>query len=716
MAQITEILENIALIEPSPLLKINEIPLPEQNFVWAKTPGALPYTTTIDVPVTFGKQMRALNGAQKIIIEYKGGLGIENFDKSNRITIDKVFLHEPKQITEFVERWQVSDIRWLLRGRKCFFSYNETRIKNEIGILNPTQLKQSIDTNPAVLRAPFDIFATGRYVAASIKSDGTPFRFFEILKRELLAKGITLRIRTGTPQADYVMENIRAEGEDFYTCISTLLAKCRMQIGINLSGDLDLYSVDFFDIGNIRPLIDVQNSVKADIGTLYVENKRNTRPEKVTVRFEKMIETRIALVDAEVVPRGGSTIGNPRKLTATIVPTSDVSTQTNIDQQTTIGCINVVKAQFIPNEFLGLYNIGEYVEIKEYLSLFGLTEDLLRETFFGDILRKELSFFFLNPTSFQQEGLAGAIASNIKSSYRQLFMIDPYFLDRIKNWEDKRVEIVDFFSGYRPPSPTFMDYTVIPKVRDLQQVRGETNNFQTKSVRINDFDPKREKDTLFSINVVNPSLGIFAVSSPPITDTTVAENIPSALEEDVPINPTFGGDPFLSGAKLAVDHTMETLVSVVWNYDPRDKFDSSDIVLKDGKYHDIVYNFLTGNAQFGPSLGPEVEFLSNREFARYNKDLELVNDGIINAIADAEVAKIMNRYKDRIAGYITLPFFVDFPLLGNLQTVTYTMSPNTGFTTSIDVTQPPFDPTVESQLSDSDRQYLYKQLNNFVGQ
>lgn len=716
MSELTADIENIIFLGNKPKIAIATIPILAQNFTWAKTPGITPYSTQITIPKKFSAAMRSLSNPVDIKIEMRGGIGVHNFGRNNIIEIKKVFLHEPKEISEFEERWQISDTRFQFRGQKCFFSYNETRIKNEIGIANPTQLKASIDTNPAALRAPFDRFALGRYVAPSVDITGNPLPFTQIIKKELAKKGVNIAVHSNLVQDDYVMENIRAEGEDFYSCISGLLAKARLQIGIRLDGSLELYSVDFFDDVGFQSLLSLGNQQKADLGTFYREDKKKTRPRKVIVRFEKMKETMIALTSVpNPAPRQPqSSTGTPRKAFPTQALSTPVTSPQQIAGAHTIGCINVVKAQFIPLAFLGLYNVGEYVEIGEYLSLFGLTENFLQKTFFGDLLRFEISQF-LNPAVLEEEALAGAIASNILNSYRQLFMIDPYWIDRIKFWEAKRVVIVDQFSGYRPRSPLFQDYTISPRVRELRQVRGQTNNKLTKSVRVSQFDPNRQKETIGTIQVVDPQLGVFSVSYPPVADTTVLPVIPSALAQDVLINPTFGGSPFLSGAELSEDHTMETLVSVVWNYDSKENFDSGDLVNKSGKYHEIEYDFSSASPQFPEGQGPDVVFLSSREFARFDRDDKLVNPTIISAVADAEVAKIMNRFRDRIAGELKLPIFVDFPLMGNLSSIVYSFSPTEGISTYFDATQPPFDPQVEQAVPDNVRAYLYRQIDLKTG-
>lgn len=716
MAELMEELENIVFLGKKPKITIGTIPIISQGFTWAKTPGTTPYTTTIRVPQEFSAAMRQLTNPVEIKINMKGGVGVQNFGRDNNVTISQLYLHEPMGISEFEEKWQISDRRFLFRGKKCFFSYNETRIKNEIGVLNPNQLKASIDTNPAALRAPFDTFARGRYVLPSVSASGSPRPFSEILRLEFAKNGVPLAVHASVIQADYVMENLIAEGEDFYSCIASLLAKCRMQIGVRLNGQLELYSVDFFDDAGFNSLLSLGNQEKADIGTFYREKKTNVRPASVRVFFPKMREVAFALTKIEnpQVREPESSTGNQRKTLPTAPAITPITTQSQITQGLTIACINVIKAQFIPNQFLGLYNVGEYIEIGEYLKLFNLTEDLLRQKYFGDALRFELSKF-LNPLVIEEEALAGAIASNIMSSYRMLFMLDPYWLDRIKFWEAKRVAIVDRFSGYRPKSPLFQDYTISPRVRDLRQVRGQTNNRFTKSVRVSQFDPQRQKETVGTINIVDPGLGVFTVSYPPVSDTTVLPIIPSALEEDVFINPTFGGNPFLSGAKLSEDHTMEGIISVVWNWDSTDKFDSTDANNNvPGKYHEVKYDFSSDSPQFPAGKGPEVVFLSSREYARYDRDNKLVNPTIVSGIADAEVAKIMNRFRDRVAGYLTLPKFVDFPLMGNLNSIVYTFS-SEGITTAFDATQPPFDPTIEQSIPDSVRGYLYKQLDLKTG-
>lgn len=702
MAELSSDLENAIFLNKNPKLTLGGIPAIEQNFVWLKTPGITPYTTNIRFPKQFLPAINALSNPTDLVINVKGGVGVQNLGQDNDIVIKNVFVHEAKETTEFHVSVSVSDMRFQFRGAKTFFNYNETRITNDVAVINPTQLTASLDTNPAALRAPFDTFFTGRYVRSSVNANGTPVPFSVIMKNELAKKGVNIALPGNISQFDYVMDNVRSEGEDFYSSISSLLARTRMQLGIRLDGTLELYPIDFFDLTTHQSLIDLGKRRKSQAGELYIENKRRTRPSKVFVRFEKMQETLIKLEDTPSVVRNDT--GKPnRKLTATDVTENNFTNQQQIAQRFSIACTNVVQANFVPLSFLNLYNVGEYVEIKEYLGLFGLSEDLMRNQYFGDLLVMELNFF-LSSGPIEDFALAGAIAANIKNSYRQLFMIDPFHMDRIKKLEAKRVSVVDIFSGTRPPSPLFQDYTIVPRVKDIRQVRGQTsNNRMTKSVRVDSFDPLRNKQTLGTVRVVNPELGIFRVSYPPVTDSTIMETIPSALEIDCAINPTVG-NAFLAEAILDKNHTMETLMSVIWNYDENGEFDSKE------KYHEIEYDFRTASPLFGSSEGPPVTFLCNREYARFDRNNKLLNSEMILAIASAEMSKIMHRFRDRVAGHMSLPEFIDFPLTGNCNSIGFILSPVTGLSTDFDFSSPSFDPQIEQAIPENVRAYLYRQL------
>lgn len=714
MAELRQIGVDEEMVNENPSIKIGGVPILEQNFRWAKTAGVTPYSTFVDIPISLDFDMRQTKNPVDVEIKFRGGVGAQNVNKEKSFTIKKCFLHEPKVVSEFHVRWQLSDSRFLLRGQKCFFNYNEARIKNELGIASPQQLKSNIDTTPAALRAPFDSFARGRYVKPSIKSDNTPFSISEILKIEFAKKGFNVRFPGNISQLDYVMENIRAEGEDFYSCISSLLAKARMNVFMDFSGNLQIYSVDFFDQNTIQPLIDLGNRQKTEAGQFYMSDKRRERPSKVIVRFEKMVETMISFSDVDSSLREvGNTTPPDRKDAPAETKINNATTVVQAQKLTTIPCINVVQANFIPNNFLGTYNVGEYIEIGEYLRMLGFTKDELRRAYFSDLFANRLSQSLLG-LGTEQLSLASAIASNVKNSFRQQFMVDPFYLDRIKRWEAKKVTIIDQFSGYRAPSPLFQDYFMAPRAKDIRGARGQITQKQTRSVFIDQFDPQRTKGTPGTIAIVNPDLGIFRTSYPPTTDSVILEVLPSALEDDVNVNPQLGGYLFTQ-ANLSEDHTMETLVSVIWNYDDKDGFDSSNIGNSAGKYHDIEFDFSQGNAVFGPSEGPTVTLMCNREYARFDRNLNIVNNTIIDAVASAESGKMMNKFRDRFGGFLTVPDWIDFPIIGHMSSIIYSFSPNSGASTSFDATTPPFDPSIEQSVPENVRQYLYRQLNPRTG-
>lgn len=717
MAERRQEIESNVLVNNNPLVKIGGVPILEQNFTWAKTAGVTPFTTSVIIPVSLDNDMRSNVNPVDISVVFRGGVGKQNFDRPNSFVIKKCFLHEPKVISEFDVKWEISDCRYTLRGQKCFFNYNETRIKNDLALVNPQQIKANIVTDPSALRVPFDAFARGRYVKPSIKQDNTPFTISEIIKIEFAKKGFNVRFPSNLSSFDYTIDNIRAEGEDFYTVMTSLLAKARMSVFVDLDGDLELYSIDFFDQVSAQSLIDLGNKQKSLPGQFYFEEKKKTRPSKVIVRFEKMVETMISFADINPDLRAdGSQVAADRREEPAEVKVNNATNQQQAQQLTTIPCINVVQANFVPANFLGRYNVGEYIEVGEYLKMLGFTKDFLRTGFFGDLFSKELTFRLIGD-NLEQISLARAIAGNIKSSFRQLFMIDPYYIDRIKKWEAKKVAVIDQFSGYRAPSPLFQDFFSIPRVRDIQGARGQlpTSTKFTYSVFIDQFDPQRTKGNPGTISIVNPDLGIFQVQYPPVSDSVVLEVGPSALEEDIEVNPSTGRFHLIDDANLSQEHIMETLVSVVWNYDDKDSFDSTNINNPTGKYHDVEFDFSQGGGNFGPSEGPPVTIMCTKEYARYNRNLQIVNNTIVDALAEAEAGKLMNKFRDRFGGVLSLPDWIDFPVIGNIASIIYVLSPAEGAYTTINAAVPPFDPTVEQSVPDNVRQYLYRQLNPKTG-
>ncbi len=709
--------------KPRPLLRINEVDvaLTEQPFVWQLTPGPLPYSTTFRVPA--GQSSDDLNDlvnpvslTMQIDVAVKSG----NDFQSNEITFENLFLHDRRIISDFEHEYRISDGRYFLQGQKMSFSYNETRVRVQRGVLQPPTKQKVGLTNSNLLSQPFDQFSLGRYVLKSVKEDGTPFKISEIIERELTKFFPSVVIDSSLLQdGDYVMENIREEMGDIYTVVASLLRAGRLQMGISPKGTLFIYSIDFFDESSINQIQSiVQNNVAVGVGRIYRQDLKRNRPKKIRVLFEKMQEVRVKLQ-----PNSRGTDFNRETPERPPVPinieTDDgVISQEKVQNRNVISCFNAIRIPFVNTNspLFGTVQIGEYFPFEDYITQVlapngQLSIAQINQFWWNNILDRIIQRDILLNNNIETDALASMIASAIRTHYRQVFMIDAFHLDEIKLWQNKLVNVVSNYSGYRPPSPLFADFTFFPRGRDIAVARGRvTHQSHARSYFVDEQDPLRQNPTAGTINITNPDLGVFEVVYPPVSDTMIAQIIPSGLERDVAAAASLGnGSLLLQQVPLAETFTMETVISVVWNYDRDGNFDSDDVnsAANVAKYFGIEFDYTSNQT----AQGPDIKFLSVREYARINENNEVINADIVEAIAEAEAAKIFNQFRDRFIGYAKLPGFIrGFRLNGNMKAISFELTPSGGAQTVFNLNEIPFAPEIEQQLPGPVRAYLYKQV------
>lgn len=704
----------------TPLLRINEVnvPLTAQNFSWSLTPGPLPFSNTFRVPSgQLSDQINSLVNPVSITMSIKVAVKSGDQFTEKDITFENLFLHDRRIISDFEHEYRISDGRYFLQGKKLAFSFNETRVKVQRGVLQaPTKQKVGL-TNPNVLRQPFDQFNLGRYVKNSVKADGKPFTISEIIQNVLGNIGVAVAIDPDLlVDGDYVLENVREEMGGVFTVVANLLRAGRLQMGITPKGVLYVYSIDFFDKSSIQQIANlIQNDTTTGPGRIYEQDLKRNRPSKIRVLFEKMQEVRVKLQ-----PNSRGTDFNPEIPERPNVPieiqTGGPITQEKVDTRNVIACINVIRVPFVNtnSNLFGTVQIGEYFPFVEYIQQVlatnnELTIDEINKFWWNALLEREIQTKILLNNNVETDSLASMIASAIRGHYRQVFMIDPFYIDVIKKWENKLVNVVSNYSGYRPPSPLFADFTFFPRGRDIAVARGRvTHQAHSRSYFVDVQDPQRQRPTAGTISIVNADLGIFQVQYPPVSDTMIAEIVPSGLSDSVVAAASLGtGKLLLQQVPLADEFTMETVISVVWNYDNQGSFESDDInaANNDAKYFAIEFDYSAQNAQ-----GPDIKFLSTREYARINEQNEIINADIVEAIAEAEAAKIFNQFIDRFIGYAKLPGIVrGFRLNGNMKAITFELTPN-GANTIFDLSEIPFAPELEQQLSANVRAYLLKQV------
>lgn len=707
-----------------PGLFINDIPAIAQSVVWGLTPGPVPYETVIRFPFSFNERLLALENP--VEMTWISDHGINELSEKQMV-FKNLYLHDPRIVSEFYVDWKISDARFKFRGKKAFYAKNVTRIRNELETIDaPTNEKIGL-LNASQLRQPFDTIKKGRYLENSIRNElgennGGALKVSQVLQIIISNLDLNLDLSKLQDDGDYIIENMIAQGDDIHTALATLLKRNRLQMGIRKNGSLTAYSVDFFDDGNIQAISEIQDQVKVSPGRIYKQNLKNIRPKKIRVLFEKLRETRVVLKEpgqSNIAPNVPFVLDIPGRPTEAIRPEAPftgpalIFNEDDIENRRVISCINVIRSPFIPANFRDVVRIGEYMKIEDFFAIIGITEEFVRDKWFSSKLELDLNKILGGQIPNQPEAVATMTAGAIRQHYRQVFMIDPFHMDSIKEVQARRATIIDTFSGRRRPSELWTNLCFFPRGRDVEKARGRVVNAKhAVNYIVNDVDPLRESPTPGTINIIDNDLGVFNVSFPPVTDTMIASVVPSAMQtlpEATPGGNFAGASLLLGNHSLKDSHTLETIVSTIWRYDKNGKeYSLESEEGKDSVYYDITYDF---SGELGESLGPEIEFLCTKEYARYDEKGKLSNNEVIQAIADVEASKIMHQFKDRFKGTVELPGLVDLELTGNMNGIFYSMADGAPPKTTINMENTPYEPELAQVLPDTVRRTILKQID-----
>jgi hypothetical protein len=288
-------------------------------------------------------------------------------------------------------------------------------------------------------------------------------------------------------------------------------------------------------------------------------------------------------------------------------------------------------------------------------------------------------------------------------------------MDLIKQWDARRVSVIDNFSRYTNTSPLFANCCFIPNSRVPSVAKRDA---AWKVIAYNwDVDSEdfyRIKPASGTVRVEHSGLGIYSVSYPSDIDNVIQTIIPSKVDNIPEGAPTAGASGYLwMTAALSEFHICETILSVVYHAKQVGGFTFPD------KYKSYEFNYTNEDGQ-----GPDIEYLSRMEHARFpvlqpisdQGDYDITykpdrpqNELYLSTMAACEAAKIMNFYKDRIIGTIKVAGWRDILLNGNIHSITYSFG-NKGLTTEINAEYIPPDPRYEQLLPQSMINYLYRHV------
>jgi hypothetical protein len=428
--------------------------------------------------------------------------------------------------------------------------------------------------------------------------------------------------------------------------------------------------------------------------------------------------------------------GSPEDYPVEPYENSPVWTLEDYHKRKVICCENVMPVPY-PIEIDGrYYNIGEYIPLWKYIAALtpSITESEIREFYFFNLDRLKLRYAnalatYLGKT--MDEGdmqYVSKIIAAIFAHYRITYQIDPIWMSQISKIESRRCGIIDNYTGYSPPSPLFVDCCYIPSMRhpSLAKRTGVWDRHCYNWI-VSVKDEYREKPSAGSVQIINPTLGVFQVTFPPMPEMVIRNVIPFAIDP-IPYPSLTMTTSMLEQSKPLESHTMETILSIVWHtgfdWDSR-----STKYYSDTKFYDINLDYSSLNGE-----GPDIDYLFPGEYARFTTRemgyiagvggiggavlsdcLVPVNSGIINAIASTEGGRMINSLLDRYSGCVTLAGWVNTFFSGNVKEIIYSFSPVSGLETSIDMRCVPFAPTLEQKFPQQFIDYVYHQLDKGEG-
>lgn len=686
---------------PKPIFHLADEPIPVQAFSWSLTAGVTPYRTSVKVPRETSLRLSAKSNPVEIGCYFHGGTE-GNPDLVDR-RFQRVHLLEPKPVDDFFVHWTLADSRFSWRGKKITGSWNKTRTANSYS----TPLAALPETAPARVRQQFDRFSQGRYLPWSVQADGRPWDAIQILEQVLASLSIPF-VPAVSHDGAYYVENVEFDEVDVHQALADLLAKSRLQLGIRETGDVYVFSLDVFDPSLSANLLAAQARLKTGPGKLYRQEKKNIRPSRIHVRFERKEEIRVV-----ATTNTGDYWAENSRLSAYVLP--GVWTQDDVFWGRVIACENVIPVPYPITVGGRTANVGEYMPIRQFMANLPvpIAETDLRERFFSGLLETWYAYQISSTYSIEEYAYASQICGALRQHYRQTWRMDPFWVQRMKSWEPRRASVLDAYSGYCPPSPVFSDYCVIPTGRVPRFSRNPGLGARAAfNWLVEDRDPYRTQPTIGTLQTVSEPFGIFRVALPSLIDGVWGRVVFTGLDP-LPELSLAGSTPVMvEQSHLRSSHVFETIISVVW------------ATAWNGLYSDVrKYETVSLDYSALGGGGPEIAYLSRLEYARaaasevspdgqrIRESGVLVNSDILSALASAEGAKLMNQYNDRVAGSVSLAGWrSDGDLTGNVRSITYSFTPQRGAETVYDLFETLPDPTIQQQMTQDQINYLYRHV------
>jgi len=626
-------------------------------------------------------------------------------------------------------QWIISDIRYWLENIQVFTSFNLQRIGNEFKKLAPGALGD-FKRAPKLYFIPMTMNKKGSGLFANSldAADSLEFwtahdallwllsNFFNSEKGRLtLPDGSEFRPRVdfskATDNGRILLNHVT--NQPWPRAVKRLLSMAHLGMWIDHDGTFMVYDLDPKPLpGHVGNYRGANHPLK--------QNRRLERPKDARVYFRSEYE-----------------------YVGTFIESDKASGSTTVDTLGELNKKNIENVTILPQDVTDtstgqIYQRGTIVTIPRAIELWkqdpdnpppaNLSSKFIPDPFSIDGLRRSAFSSILANTWVAVQNAVGlrdviwaARAATMYQDYRSLFRLDPRLLDMIQDIRAESVTIQDVATGKRAPGTVWMDYSYTTTAREVRKKGKKAiglKNVHPWDKAITDPAQMPIKPTAIApaqIQIVNKRQGLFRVRFLPDLTGNVYKFWPATFDKS-PISKVGTFVQVLAHLMNADDPwRMRVLFSVTF----RSPNNHLRFHFKDASSD--------GNVPPG-SDGPQSEIFFRSMFAGFgwNDDKseikldpktgqlaidghDLVNESVIDALAEGVQNDLYFRYKDRVLGVFKARGHdpsIDVPQ-GNVRSVT--VSQVRGRIESVyDATQPDVPPPFWELLPLEAQRVLFK--------
>jgi len=354
------------------------------------------------------------------------------------------------------------------------------------------------------------------------------------------------------------------------------------------------------------------------------------------------------------------------------------------------------------------YVKGEWCPINYMLDEFGVSESLLRDSWFTDMFMNRFMIEIrkiMNPADWVSDPIGVRIAQTLREGYRKYYQFDPSWYEQILDIKPNMVSIVNWVTMSQPPSIVLTNYLIAFRINKFSK-RAENVPWAI-NMEIAPWDESAEEllDNLanpkldfaaainvqakagskpaispFTVSMADKDAGVFQINTNSDLQFNIYDSFFFTVDEDE--LPKWEITSFAEGwekVKQEAQHRFITVFQVVRGT-PNDK----------SQMHTI--NVELDKIGYKKGIFPKWEISSTRINARFNYKNELQDADIMEGFAKGEAEKAIWCLKDRYVGSATFGGIIDIDkaMVGFVDSIRI-QERDGGFTTSVSIPEIPPD-------------------------